>query len=77
MKIQCPFCEEDITKNIKLKREISKTFILTTEFCDEDLEYNVLELVDNLEEAEEDTYLCGECDSDITNFILIENDLLY
>ena len=30
-----------------------------------------------LEEIEEDTYLCGECDNDINNFILIEKKLLY
>ena len=76
MRIYCPFCEEEITNNIKLKREIHKTLILTTEFCDED-ENGYLELETVLDESEEDIYFCGECDCDITNFILIENKLLY
>lgn len=77
MNIYCPFCEEEITNNIKLNRRIDKTLLLTTEFCDENAEYNDLDLETVLDEIEEDTYLCGECDNDITNFILVEKKLLY
>lgn len=77
MRIYCPFCEEEISDNIKLEREIHKTLILTTKFCDENEEYNDLDLEEDLGEVEEDIYLCGECDCDITNFILVESKLLY
>lgn len=76
MKIYCPFCEEDITTNIKLKRDIYKTLLLTAQYCDEE-ESAYLDLENILDEDEVDVYYCGECDGDITNFILIENNLLY